>query len=168
MSDIKVKDPSKTNELHDLLETQLKRHNLRLRPGTTVSSLVSDLKTAGLELRAEYGTLVGAVGDQVANLPAAVESFAEKHPDAFFPRNVETGITSRDAMDRKGKSEFIAKHGLRAFEALPATAAEAAPTELDPATISREAYCKLPLKLKSECIRCWGSTQVARIMARAK
>jgi len=163
-----IKPADNSAELQSLVAEQMRKHNMRLRPGQTVATMIEAMQKDGLALKVEYGSLTGEISGQVAHLPHSFESFYTKHSDAFYPRDVSTGIRSRDQLDFKGKSEFISKFGLRAFEQLPRTAADADPLELDPATISREQYLRLPLKLKSECIRAWGSDAVSRIMARTK
>jgi hypothetical protein len=161
--------PIGTNaELCDLVRDQLQRHGLRLRPNESIETLLTDLQAAGLSLTVQHHTLTGKVSDLTADIPGAFESFAAKNTDKFFPRDVSSGVRSRDELDRRGKAQFISRHGLAAFEALPRTAADAGPIELDPATMTRQQYLKLPLKVKSECIAAWGADQISRIMARAK
>ncbi len=153
-------------EISNLLEQQLQRHSLRLRPGATVASLAADLKAAGLTLESKFGTLCGKVGDVVADVPACIESFAAKNADKFFARDVSMGIQSRDQLDLKGKAQFITKHGLAAFEQLKSKASDVEPASLDPSKLTAAEYKRLSHATKVECIRAWGSDRIAAIMAR--
>src|SRR6266496_3053115 len=114
-TEVKTEAPQYDEGLLNAVESQLRNHNLRLKPDQSLETVLADLKTAGLELAVEFGTLTGKVGEQTANIPQCFENFAKKNEAKFYPRDV-TGVTARDQMDREGKQKFIHEHGIEKFE----------------------------------------------------
>src|SRR6202040_2042176 len=117
-----------SDELLSAVESTLKHHSLRLKPGQDLCAVVDGLTAKGVKLTAANGYLSAsqttAGMEHAAHVKEGIEGFAKIEPDRFFPREVG-GVASRDEMDQKGKIDYITKHGLDAWEKLP----QSKPTE---------------------------------------
>lgn len=157
-----------SDQLLGAVESTLRAHNLRLKPGQTLGAVVEAISSRGFKLSADHGyldisqTIAGA--EMPAHVNSVFEGLATQEPDRFFPRHVGN-VRSKDAMDRTAKLQFIREFGLPAFEALPTTANPNLPTVLSP-DMSRQEYLALDRATKSALCGEFGADAIARIMSR--
>jgi len=172
MSDkIVTKDAAHSDELLSAVESTLKHHNLRLKPGQDLAQVVDALSAKGVKLTAENGYLSAsqttAGMEHAAHVNKIFEGFAKTEPDRFFPRDV-TGVTCRDQLDQAGKVKFIAEQGLPAWEALPQTAPREVTVVLDKSKLTRAQYLSLDRTTRAQLSGQWGPEAIGRVMARTK
>jgi hypothetical protein len=168
---IVTKDAAHTDELLSAVESTLKHHNLRLKPGQDLAQVVDALSAKGVKLTAENGYLSAsqttAGVEHASHVNQIFEGFAKTEPDRFFPRDV-AGISSRDQLDRAGKIKFIAEQGLPAWEKLPQTSQREVTVVLDKTKLTRAQYLSLDRTTRAQLAGQWGTDAIGRVMARTK
>jgi hypothetical protein len=165
MSDIKIEAPEFSDALLSALESTLRSHDLRLRPGQTLQDVAVAFKANQVQLSEANGYLTAEMHGAPVHVNVVMESLTTKTPEKFFPRDVST-VKSKDEMDVKGRVKFINEHGEDAYSRLPVTADPDAPTVLDKSKITASQYRKLPRATKVELLNHWSPDDVAKILAR--
>jgi len=152
------------DEVLSAVESTLKAHDLRLKPGQTLDEVVAALKGYGVTLTAERGYLSAEMNGQAAHINKLFEGLADKEAARFFPRD-PSGVSSRSELDTKAKLEYIAKQGLEAWERLPQTAPPK-PVVLDARRITKAEYLSLDRATRSELAGRWGAETIGQILGR--
>jgi hypothetical protein len=160
-----TKAPEHNEALLSAVERTLQAHELRLKPGQTLESVIGELNSAGVKLTTERGQLVMENSSGAVIVPRAIERIAETKADLFYPRDVKA-VTSRDQLDRAGRVQYITENGLKAYEALPATGAKAAPVELNPRRLTRTQWLSLDRITRAKLSGEWGADAISAIMSR--
>ena len=171
MEVIKTEAPKHSPELLSAVEHTLKSHSLRLKPDQDLGTVVDALSARGIKLTAEHGYLAASQTtaglEQAMHVNSIIEGLANQEAARFYPRNVDN-IESRDAMDAKGKRDYITKHGLAAFEKLPQSQPTITTVVLDRTRLTAKEYLSLPRAQRAELAGTWGSAAVGAILARRK
>ena len=156
--------PQNSDALLGAVEAVLKSHNLRLRPDQSLVAVVEAFKANQVSLTERNGYAEATMHGAPVHLSQVVEALATKEPTRFYPREVGN-VRSRDEMDRTGKMQYIAEHGLTAWESLP-QAAPAQPVALDKRKMTGAEYKALPRSTKIELLNTWSPDDVSTILAR--
>jgi hypothetical protein len=162
---ITTEAPKYGTELLNATEKALKAHDLRLRPGQTLETVLDGLAQEQVVIGESHGFAQAEMSGKPVHLSTVLESFAEKQSARFFPRNVDN-VQSRDAMDRQGKVEYIGKHGLAAYTALPQTVSKDQPVVLSPDRLTAKQWKSLDLQTRAELSGQWGPEAIGRIVSR--
>lgn len=168
---IVTQDAAHSDALLSAVESTLKHHNLRLKPGQDLAQVVDALSAKGVKLTAENGYLSAsqttAGVEHASHVNQIFEGFAKTEPDRFFPRDV-AGISSRDQLDRAGKIEYLRTHTLAEWEKLPQTAPREVTVVLDKSRLTRAQYLSLDRTTRAQLAGQWGPDAIGRVMARTK
>ena len=166
--------PRYSEDVLQSVEQQMRAHNMRLKPGETVEGIMDALAADGVKFSVEHGHLIAETATgiggvlQPAHAPRIFEAAAAKHATKFFPRDVSDAakITGKDELDPRAASQYIAAHGLAAYESLPLKSQAAQPVELNPRRMTRQQWLSLPVKTRAELSGTWGRDAVGAIMNR--
>lgn len=164
-TEIKTTEARHSDALLGALEQTLKHHDLRLKPGQTLADVADGFAAEQVTLSEAHGYLTAEMSGNPVHLSKVIEAFAEKQGDRFFPRTPD-GVKSRDQLDLKAKSEYIAKFGYEKFAALPQTAPQGEIVELDRNRLTRKQWLSLDLKTRATLSATWGAGAIGSIMAR--
>lgn len=167
MATIKTEQPKHSDTMLSALERTLQHHDIRLRPGVSLSDVADAFEQNQIKLTESNGYLIAEQNGQPCHVNVAVEGFATKYGDRIFPRNV-AGITSKDQLDQKGKIAFINEFGLELWEKLPLKAPQETTVVLDPRRLTRAQYLSLDVPTRVQLSGQWGPDAIAQIMGRVK
>jgi hypothetical protein len=135
------------------------------------------LTSLGVKASADAGYLTLEQSGTQMVVSSACESVRKAHPEwfAFDFKRDGAGVISREDFHgtpreiAAAKSAYLSKHGLAAWEQLPATRAEAQRKSAIPsATMSRSEYLSLSFSDRSRLAGIIGADGVGRIMSRNK
>lgn len=164
---VQTEQPTHDEQLLSAVERTLAQHNLRLKPGQSLESVVGALETQGCKVSAEHGQLILENNGGAVHPPRAFEKIAADNAAMFFPRDVST-VRSRDELDLKGRVAFIRDRGIDEWEKLPATAAKVPPVVLDPRRMTAAQWRSLDRKTRAELAGKWSPEQIGQILRRTK
>ena len=171
MSNVKTEAAKHDDQLLSAVESTLKAHNLRLKPGQDIGTVVEAITSKGIKLDASNGYLNAsqsvAGAETAMHVNQVFEGLAKQEPDRFFPREVGN-VQSRDALDTEGKIKFIREHGLEAWEKLPAKAQGEQVVVLDQRKLTKSQWLALDRTTRAQLAAQWGADAVGKIMARVK
>jgi hypothetical protein len=170
MSDkVVTEQPKHDEKLLSAVESTLRAHDLRLKPGEDCATVVDSLAQRGIKLTATNGYLNASQNVAGADAPMHVnqifEGLASQEPQRFFPREV-SGVKSRGELDQAGKMKFIKEQGLSAWEKLPQNAPKTVTVVLDKNKLKKAEYLSLDRKTRSELAGLWGADAIAKVMSR--
>lgn len=167
MTKVVTEQPKHPEALLSALERTLAHHSLRLKPGQSLADVAAVLEKHQIAIEEKSGYLQASQQGNPIHVATAFEALPERAPDMFFPRTPD-GVTSRDQLDAKGKSAFISKFGLRAWEQLPQKAPAVQTVVLDPSRMTRAQWMSLDRATRAQLSGQWGATVIGQIMARVK
>lgn len=168
---IETTEPKHAPELLTAVESTLRAHNLRLKPGVGLEDVIEGMAANQVTLAETHGYLTATmkqVGgtDAPVHVAQTIEAYAAKQPERFFPRET-SGITSRDQMDNAAKMKMLSEPGgLARFEKLPATAPTVTTVVLDKSRLTRAQYLSLDRATRATLSGQWGADIIAKVMNR--
>jgi hypothetical protein len=163
---VTTQEPTHSEALLGAVENTLRSHNLRLKPGQDLAQVVDALKAEQVEVAESNGYLYATMNGSPAHVSVAVEAFATKQADRFFPRESD-GITARDQMDQAAKLKMLGEEGgLARFEALPQTAPKETVVVLDKTKLTRSQWMSLDRGTRTQLSGQWGAAVVGKIIGR--
>lgn len=158
-------EPKYTPELCDATEKTLRAHNLRLRPGIELQTVLETLEANHVTPSVAFGSLICEQSGLPSHTPKLFEALAQQQPQLFIPRET-SDVKCRDELDLAGKTKFIREQGLSAWESLPQKVMVDQPTVLDQRRMTRSQWLNLDRKTRAELAGRWGASAVGGIMAR--
>lgn len=165
--------PKYSNELHTATERVLASHGLRCRPGIDTEKVLDTFQANGFTVAESHGFLEAsqtvAGNTSPCHISRLIEGLAAQRTELFYARDAQVGDAKcKDELDRKGKIEFIQKHGLAKFEALPQKSSGEQVVVLDYRKMTRAQYLSLSRTQKAETLKSWPRGAVEQVMARVK
>jgi hypothetical protein len=165
--------PKYSNELHSATERVLASHGLRCKPGIDTEKVLDTFAANGFAVAESHGFL--EVSQTVAgntapcHISRLIEGLAAQRTELFYARDTQVGDAKcKDDLDQKGKIEYIQKHGLAKYEALPQKAGSEQVVVLDYRKMTRAQYLSLNRSQKAETLKSWPRGAVEQVMARTK
>ena len=151
-------------------------HAAHLKPlPDTEPQILDFLKSLGVVASAPNGYLELRQGDNELVVSKCCERIRTAHPELFVSDPSRDAIISKEDFHgstlevTQAKSQWIAKHGLAAWEALPNTRALAERRAVIPSPLmSRADYVALDVHSKARLAATIGVNGIRRILARTK